>query len=127
MSEDIFILGDADRVREQIERQLLGGNLAGVAKLSAKLAAGIVNLVRAAEESLEAETIMSGGDDVLFRVSSDAYSLEALKEISRHFRSETGCTISFGVGNEVALAYLNLRRAKAVGGGTIVATGEGAQ
>ena len=122
MSAHLYILGDADRVRDQIERQLLAGNLEGVAELSANLSAGLVNLVRAVEASLDAETIMAGGDDVIFRVRAEAYSTKILEAVSAQFLAEAGCTISFGVGDEVTLAYLNLRRAKAAGGGTVVAT-----
>jgi hypothetical protein len=120
MKAALYILGDADRVREHIERHLLAGELAELAKLSERLSSGLNNLTCAAEESLGAETIMAGGDDVLLRVRADVFSAKALETIARTFRSETGCTISFGVGADIAVAYLNLRRAKAGGGGTIV-------
>jgi hypothetical protein len=122
MNADFYILGDADRVRERIERHLLAGDFASVTNLSASLTAGINNLAQAIGERLQADTIMAGGDDVLFRINPDAYSGEVLKEISKRFHSETGCTISFGVGNDIAVAYLNLRRAKAGGGNAIVAS-----
>ncbi|MCY1060153.1 hypothetical protein [Nannocystis sp. SCPEA4] len=122
MTGVFYILGDADRVREQIERQLLTGHLEELARLSAVLTRELAALVASVEE-LGAKTIMAGGDDVLFQVPTSAYSFEALRTIAATFLSNTGCTISFGVGPEVELAYLNLRRAKAAGGGIIVATG----
>jgi hypothetical protein len=62
---------------------------------------------------------MAGGDDVLFTTAAEKFDLSALEEIARSFSEHTACTISFGVGASPDEAYLNLRRAKASGGGTI--------
>jgi hypothetical protein len=118
-NSSLYILGDADRVRQHIDRELLASNLEAVTNFSAKLTQGLLDLARASEEFMSAETIMAGGDDVLFRVDANKYSQESLKQIADAFQQQTGCTISFGVGVSVALAYLNLRRAKAEGGGGI--------
>lgn len=116
----LYIFGDVDRVREQIDRQLLAGNVQEAAILSQKLTSGIANLARVAKKLLAAEVIMAGGDEVLLRVLCTEYSRHTLKSIAQAFNEETGCTISFGVHEDVALAYLNLRRAKANGGNTVV-------
>lgn len=116
----LYVFGDVDRVREQIDRQLLAENLPEVARLSQCLTSGIINLASAAKECLSADIIMAGGDEVLFVVSYEHYSRCALQNVAREFTRETGCTISFGVAETVALAYLNLRRAKANGGNAIV-------
>lgn len=116
----LFILGDADRIRERVERYLLSSELALLSSFSERLAASITDLVRGAQESLGAEALMAGGDDILFRVSSTAYSRPALEALLARFRGTSGCTISFGVGADVQTAYLNLRRAKASGGDIIV-------
>lgn len=123
MNAHIYAIGDADRIRERIEHQLLSGNLDQMARFSAELTASFVELIQEVEKTLCAETIMAGGDDVLFRIARKNYSSNALKNILTHFQVRTGCTISFGVGHEITQAYLNLRRAKAGGGGTIVADG----
>ncbi|HXU31467.1 MAG TPA: hypothetical protein VN851_12885 [Thermoanaerobaculia bacterium] len=123
---NLYILGDADRVREKIESQLLAGNLADVSKISSTLISALAKLVSSVEISLDAETLMAGGDDVIFSVRPDAYNREALERISVNFYRETGSSMSFGVGTMVTIAYLNLRRAKAAGGGIIVEEG-GAQ
>ena len=116
---NLYILGDVDRVREHIDRELLASNLEAVTKFSTTLTRGLATLARASEELMGAEIIMVGGDDVLFRVGDRTYSKELLARIAKTFKEETDCTISFGVGTSVPVAYVNLRRAKAEGRGSI--------
>ena len=123
MSEHIFVLGDADRVRERIESYLLGDRPADVRTFSERLSAGLRDFVHSAETLLGASVLMAGGDDVLLCVNASSYSHRTFEELARTFRENTGCTISFGVGADVSIAYLNLRRAKAAGGGVIVGDG----
>lgn len=117
---DLFIMGDADHVREQVERRLLGGTLSDLTDFSSGLTSALLLLVSSAEAELGAETIMAGGDNVLFRVRWNNYSRRTLDALGSIFHEKTGCTISFGVGEDIANAYVNLRRAKAAGGGAIV-------
>lgn len=118
-SSYLYILGDADRVRDQIEKRLLSNDLQGVSELSTNLTSGLATLVRALTQMPNTETIMAGGDDVLFRLKPETYSRDALEKAAAQFRLDTGCSISFGVANDVTHAYLNLRRAKASGGGIV--------
>ena len=120
MSEDLYIFGDADRVRDRIEGLLLGPQPAEVRAFSDRLTTGLAELVRSAQIVLAAEMLMVGGDEVLFRVKQSSYQPEKLADLARDYREATRCSISFGVGPDIASAYLNLRRAKATGGGTTI-------
>jgi hypothetical protein len=119
MNPRVYILGDVDRVREQIERYLLGDTPFEVTTFSQRLSEGLRDFLRSAETLLAGETLMSGGDDILLSVERSMYSRAQFEELMSAFRQTTGCTISLGVGADVSTAYLNLRRAKAAGGGTI--------
>jgi minimal CRISPR polymerase domain len=119
VSEQVYVLGDADRIRERIEGYLLGDTPAEVRTFSERLAGGLREFVRSAEILLNADVLMAGGDDVLLCVKPASYSRHTLEELAKTFCQATGCTISLGVGSEVSTAYLNLRRAKAAGGGVI--------
>jgi GTP cyclohydrolase III len=120
----VYVLGDVDRVREHIDRHLLAENLPSLKVFSAGLTKALLNLASAVEAMLNAQTIMAGGDDVLFQIPYQDYSQDLLKQIAQSFSKETGCRISFGVGKTVSAAYLNLRRAKAEGRGSIVSSEE---
>lgn len=62
---------------------------------------------------------MAGGDDLLFRLPFKSYSRSTLEEIRHRFQDDTSASISFGVGQNVTSAYVNLRKAKAMGGGIV--------
>jgi hypothetical protein len=115
----LYVLGDADRVREKVEALLFANDLAALATFSQTLTQAVSTLVREMGERLGARTVMAGGDDVLFTVSEDRFDLGALHLLSKSFTNTTGCSISFGVGTSLEAAYLNLRRAKAAGGGIV--------
>lgn len=119
MSDNIFILGDADRVREKIESALFRGDLAQISKLSENLTESISVLVKYLEEMVGARTIMAGGDDVLFEISKENYDESILNEAAVYFTVNSGCSISFGVAETIENAYLNLRKAKSTGGGCV--------
>jgi hypothetical protein len=69
---------------------------------------------------MEAEVLMAGGDDILLRVECKNYKRTHIEQLAELFQQKTGSTFSFGVGSTVESAYLNLRRAKASGNGSIV-------
>lgn len=115
----LYILGDADRVRQRVERALFAGDLPELSEFSASLTAAVALIARRMVERLSALVVMAGGDDLLLTVHASDFNLEILEGLARDFADATGCTISFGVGTTVQEAYLHLRRAKAFGGGAI--------
>ena len=112
MHTHLFLLGDADRVRDGIDKCLLSENLHELSVFSANLTRGIEELVDALKSEMRAEIIMAGGDDVLLRVEKELYSIHTHRLICQDFFTTTGCSISFGIAETLPIAYLNLRRAK---------------
>jgi methyl coenzyme M reductase beta subunit len=113
MTTDLYILGDADQVRDGIDKRLLQGQLQELRAFSAALTSSIAHLLRSFEDEMGAEVIMAGGDDLLVRVPAARYSVDANLALAVLFQRDTGCAISFGVGSTLSAAYINLRRAKA--------------
>lgn len=109
----LYVLGDADRVRDGIDQRLLQGRLDDLKAFSTALTTAVAQLLHAFEAEMEAEVVMAGGDDVLLRVNGAKYSLPKNREVASRFLDATGCTMSFGVSDTLAGAYINLRRAKA--------------
>ena len=67
--------------------------------------------------------MFSGGDDICITVGASAYSEGLIREFMQQFNKRTGGSMSFGVGESIEAAYINLRRAKSRGSGVLVATG----
>lgn len=120
MNRKLYILGDADHVRDRVEGYLLSGELGALKLFSESLDSGLHDLTRSAEDLWGAEIIMAGGDEFLLCMEPSSYSRKTLESLLKSFLETTGCSISCGVGAEVSVAYLNLRRAKAAGGAVIV-------
>jgi len=121
----IYVLGDADRVREKVEAALFADNLAALTTFSQTLSAAVAKLAREMGDQMGARIVMAGGDDVLFTVNNDRFDLDVLHRLANSFADTTSCPISFGLGPSAEVAYINLRRAKATGRG-IVGQGVGA-
>ncbi len=122
MSEEtsIVLLGDGDRVGAVLEELLLEGRFRELGCLSRTFARAIADIAARSRESLGAEVVVAGGDDLVLLVPSSRYDRGALQELASWFLDRTGRSISFGAGRTVEEAVLNLRRAKAVGGGRVV-------
>ena len=123
MTSGLYILGDADRVRERIELHLFAGRLNVLRQFSDSLTAAIDALTRRIHKAFSGDVIIAGGDDVIFCVPEDRFSKAELETIAKQFASESGCTISFGVATDITTAYVNLRRAKSRGGNAIMDSG----
>lgn len=112
----LYILGDADRVREKVEGAIFRGDLEGLSRFSTCLTVAISSIVRDLEQKFGATAIMAGGDDILVTVPGSAYDRSTLVKLASDFKTTTGCTISFGVSFDLDRAYLSLRRAKSANG-----------
>ena len=123
-TQALYILGDADRVRERLEGFLLSHDLESLGSLSRRLSEGIRLVGTELSLRMEAEIVMAGGDDILARVSVGLYDRKFLEEIATVYMEKTGLSMSFGVGPTLEQAYLNLRRAKASNSNKIVETRE---
>lgn len=113
MNKDLYVLGDADQIRDGIDKRLLQGKLDELKAFSSGLTQALSSLLKSFEEEMGATVIMSGGDDVLLIVSENRYSADKNRTLAEEFHQSTGCTISFGVATKLSDAYINLRKAKA--------------
>jgi hypothetical protein len=118
--EYIFVLGDGDHVREQIEYHLFNHDLSLAAKLSQKLVEAISRIKATAISLMKAEVIIAGGDDILFKVRIEDYQTAHIQTLGTLFSHTVGSNISFGVGKTIETAYINLRKAKVSRGAKIV-------
>ncbi len=109
----IYIMGDGDKIRESIESCLFSNDLEGAKKLSLDLTTGVARLKEKIEIEVDGNVVIAGGDDILFTMRLDKFDINFIKELYALFHYTTGKTISFGIGNDIEHAYLNLRRAKA--------------
>jgi hypothetical protein len=105
-------MGDGNKIRERIENHLLNGELESLEILSQKLIDAIDKTKLLAISIMGAKVIMAGGDDLLLLVEYTKYHRELVQQLSDLFERESGASISFGVGQTLESAYLNLRRAK---------------
>lgn len=121
--EYFYVLGDGNHIRERIESYLLSNDLESVSKFSQSLTTAITEIKELAISSMNAQVILAGGDDILLSVSREKYRKELIQKLQQAFLATTGITISFGVGNTIEAAYINLRRAKASKGDKIVEEG----
>jgi hypothetical protein len=116
----IYALGDADNVHKRLQGYLLSGDLESLGRFSSGLTEGVRIVARLAQESMDAEIIFAGGDDILLRFDSSHFSQERLREIKDSFEESAGITMSFGVGSSTEEAFLNLARAKSMEPGTLL-------
>ena len=119
----LYALGDGDKIRDRVEYYLFSENFEGLSKFSKSLIEAINSISAIAFSSMNVEVIMAGGDDVLFQITKDKYSLESLLQLAEIFKSSTGNSFSFGIGSTITSAYLNLRKAKSLGGGCVIEEG----
>ena len=111
-TEYIYVLGDGDKIRENVEYYLLNNNLEGLSTFSQNLTVAINQMKEAATSKMNARVIMAGGDDILFCVPRGKYRHELIQQLQEAFYNTTGVTISFGVGKTIEMVYINLRKAK---------------
>lgn len=110
--EYFYVLGDGNNIRENVEFYLLNHDLESLSKFSQSLTTAINELKEIAISSMNAQVILAGGDDILLSVPREKYRKELIHKLQQAFFATTGITISFGVGNTIEAAYINLRRAK---------------
>src|SRR2546421_5047236 len=108
----IYVLGDGNKIRDHIEYYLLRNELENLANLSKGISNAIQALKSFAISLMDAEVIMAEGDDILFRVEYTKYKHEHIQQLSEIFQKTSSCSISFGIGESVEEAYINLRKSK---------------
>lgn len=113
MANSVFIIGDGDGIRKNIDRYLFNNELSRLTDFSASLTNSISEIALVAKQTMNAEIIYAGGDDIFFIVDLDDYQESKIQQLMNVFIEKTGCSISFGIGLSVQEAFINLRLAKA--------------
>jgi len=108
----IYVLGDGNKIRERVEYYLLRNDLENLANVSKGISDAIQAIKSFSVSLMNAEVIMAGGDDILFRVEYTKYKNEHILQLSEIFQKTSGCSISFGTGESIEEAYINLRKSK---------------
>jgi len=67
--------------------------------------------------------VFAGGDDISFITTLAHYDEKKMRVLMDEFYRRTTCSISFGAGLSVEQAFINLRRAKAIGLGNLITSG----
>jgi hypothetical protein len=117
----LYALGDGDGVRVAIEKELLAGDLDEAGDVSRRLTCAMQILLDSVRQHPGWQVAYSGGDDLCLIIDRGSYDESIIRDLILQFKNLTGVTISFGIGASVEDAYLNLRRAKALGGNTLMA------
>jgi hypothetical protein len=99
-------------VREKVEAALFAGDLDRLSTFSRRLTEAISSMASQLKQEIGTQTVMAGGDDVLFTVEASRFALSTLEKAAATFSVESGCSMSFGVGFTLEDAYINLRKAK---------------
>jgi len=116
----VFIFGDGDDIRHKVENYLFSADIASLSSFSQKLTATLNNIRKMLIEKFDAEIIVAGGDDIIFALEQENYKEQVIVKVQDYFNKQLGCTISFGIGENIENAYLNLLKAKAAGKNKIV-------
>ncbi len=118
--EIIYIIGDGDNIRHKLEYHLLDSNLDDLKTFSHSLINAIESIKIIAIEQMKANIVYATGDEVFFYVCKTNYKRNIIEEMLQIFCRITKCQISFGIGESIEQAFINLRIAKSIEGIKIV-------
>jgi hypothetical protein len=120
-----FIFGDGDQIGRHLKRLLYSGDLGQASYFSRSVQSAISDLSTVAASSMEAQVIYAGGDDILLTVSKSHFNQAVIMQLAAQFEKSTGCTISFGVADNIDAAIHSLDKAKALGKRIVIADHHG--
>jgi hypothetical protein len=119
MSNLIYIRLDVDNVGDAIELALNCANF----ERANKIHLNIQREISKVKETLlldNANILMIGSDDIMFSIYSNDMIGNLLSDICDYFKTNTGFTLSIGVGHNIFQALNNLKLAKLSGKNKIV-------
>lgn len=108
----IYVIGDGNNTRDSVDELLLSYRLDELATFSAQITEAIKTLAEYAIRNMNATIIISGGDDILFYVRRENYRKEYIAKMASIYKEMTSATISFGIGETIEKALVDLRRKK---------------
>lgn len=107
---------DGDRVKSEIEKYLIGGEIDTVSRLSKQLTLTLENIEKVVIGK-GGDVKYCAGDNIFFSAQLTHNQCQELLDL---FYSQTNLTASLGIGDTSADVYLALRFAKSTGGGKII-------
>jgi hypothetical protein len=119
-NEYSFVRLDADNIGDDIELALVNDDIDLANNIHKKIQKGILMLIQQLEENSEVKILMTGCDDILFKIKQSKFNKDDLIELKNIFLDNTGYTLSIGVGCDLKTALFNMRKAKLQGKNTIV-------
>ncbi|MBD0302254.1 MAG: mCpol domain-containing protein [Tolypothrix sp. T3-bin4] len=124
MAVDDVVYGrvDADNIGDKLELLLIRGKIEEAEKLQSNFQYTLKWLVSTLSTEEDFEILFVGCDDILFRGKATNYNKCRLEQTRKKFEELCGCTLSCGVGYDLATALQNLRIAKLEGKNKIIET-----
>jgi hypothetical protein len=117
----IFAHFDGDDVGPGLELLLLDDLIDEARAYSEGVNKGIAALLEIVSARPAADVIIAGGDDLVVCWPQESIETEQIEKMRHTFFTESGRTISAGVGSSLSEASANLRRAKLMGKDKVVA------
>ena len=116
----MIVLADCDSVRLRVERYLFAGDLVGLQEFSEKLDRSVKECAKSLRDTMNAEVVVAAGDDLLVKIDLLYFDAGRLREAIRLIELAASVTVSVGGDLSIEGAFVNLARAKAVGGGWVI-------
>jgi len=113
ISNPIYILGDGDNIGKLLDRYVFSHNFEGSLNLSQNVNRVIQVMKCYAEETMKAQIIAAGGDDLMLCVSEANYNHDQVNKLAQLFETQVDSTFSIGVGRTFNDAAIGLRKSKA--------------
>lgn len=109
----MILLGDGDNVRKHIDNLLLSENFTKLAMLSNGLDTAVKEIAAIATNEHDAEIIFAAGDDICMIIECDNIN-EFIQKLQNIFSNRTGLSMTFGKGDKIEGALIDLKRNKSL-------------
>jgi hypothetical protein len=106
---------DCDNVGDKIELSLYELDTEKAQRINNLIRKNIAQLAKEIEKELNAQILLIGSDDILFKTHFDSFDLEKLNFLKSVFFERTEITLSIGIGEDLISAMRNLDIAKKMG------------
>ena len=120
----LYLLADGDDIGNTVQYHLLTSDIEGVHTFSQIVSEAFSYISSEIVNTLDANIIFLGGDDILAEIPEEHYDRNIVEKIRKAIAEKFHFTVSMGIGRSCQEAYINLRLAKVLGKNRIVENGE---
>jgi len=120
MNRKVYIRIDVDNAGDEIELALMNSDYKKAQSVHYKIQENINLVLNKIKVNDSIVILMTGCDDILFSIEKKDYELQFLEKLKKDFLSNSGFSLSIGVGNSIKECMLNLRIAKISGKDKII-------